>query len=305
MTAHIQRPSYADSKPIVSWTFSLLTGYLNSPAACPSETAIAISGLYCPYMTQLSFLFAIGFLWGTIFHIAAQLDPESPYHAKLLNFLEYLRKQPPLVGTGLEEFEDLSLGEGFWVWLPYWRAVWADLENEAPLAAAMKERLRHRFTRRTVSVPGPWRGRQLSAEEWRNLHAFLAKGYMISDIPLLDVRGLSALLDALEEIHEDPTTVDNLVPAAAVWIIYAGEKLKGNHVEYGEYVHDWGTMRLPWSAGSLWKGKRSFNNERWDFWKDRFSDLRWRVDTQDETRKWAEKAYVRMTEIDQTFSVER
>ena len=62
----------------------------------------------------------------------------------------------------------------------------------------------------------------------------MAKLHAATDLELLEIRGLFALLDTLED---DVTSeaANNLVPAATVWIAYAGEKLKANNINYASH----------------------------------------------------------------------
>ena len=80
----------------------------------------------------------------------------------------------------------------------------------------------------------------------------------------LDLKGLFALIDALEYKY-GAGALDDLVPAAAVWVIFAGRKVKFNDVGYPPSGDDVGSGRLPWSAGPLWGGKKGFSDERWGF----------------------------------------
>lgn len=66
----------------------------------------------------------------------------------------------------------------------------------------------------------------MSGVEWTNLNTFAARPHnVINGLPYLDVKGLFALLGALEE-SIPMTGLDNPVPPAACWILYAGFKLK-------------------------------------------------------------------------------
>lgn len=94
----------------------------------------------------------------------------------------------------------------------------------------------------------------MSGAEWKNLNAFVARLHAIIDgIPYIDLKGLYAFLDALE--NPIPVTVlDDLVPLAACLILYAGFKLKYNDIGYPEEGYDNGEKRMPWSIGDLYGG---------------------------------------------------
>ena len=106
-----------------------------------------------------------------------------------------------------------------------------------------------------------------------------------------------ALIDALEWEH-DAAALDDLVPAAAVWVVFAGKVLKFNSVGYTQYRHDGGTGRLPWSVGALWKGQKGFSIERWKFWRERFEAVRAVEGVSDFTREWADRAWTAMGAVE-------
>lgn len=98
-----------------------------------------------------------------------------------------------------------------------------------------------------------------------NPSALMAKLHAGTDLPTLDLRGSYALLDALERPYS-PQELDDLLPAAAVWAIFAGKELKLNDVGYVQYNDDGGRRRLPWSVGPLWEGHKGFlAGEIWRF----------------------------------------
>lgn len=109
--------------------------------------------------------------------------------------------------------------------------------------------------------------------------------------------GLYALIDGLEYNH-DAGALDDVVPAAAVWIIFAGRKLKFNDVGYPPSGNDEGSGRLPWSAGPLWRGKKGFSNERWAFWNEKFRAVSLDHGVKKETEEWAKRAWEAMKEVD-------
>ncbi len=129
------------------------------------------------------------------------------------------------------------------------------------------------------------------------MHAVLAKLYAeASEIEKLDVQGLFALIDALEW-ELDYAALDDLVPAAAVWVVFAEKAVKFNSVGYAQHQHDGGTGRLPWSVGPLWKGRRGFSLERWGFWRERFGVVRAVEGVANFTRGWADRAWIAMGDV--------
>ncbi len=296
----IEKPTYANSIPLVSSTFDLLAAHLHSDDHSSTATAKALNALYTSRMTDVESFYNVGYLWGTFFHISKQLPPYSSEHWDLFDILFLLRRQPPPEGPGRSEFEE-NFKTRFWKDLPYLNGIFHDYTHEAPLHPPMSERPGgNRSFSYTLTKPGPWRGTTLNSAEWASLNALLAKLHASTDIIYLDLRGLSALLDALEEPHVDPKAFDDLVPAAAMWILFAGERIKGNDVGYAKHTIDVDqTKRLPWSRGALWTGERGFSDARWEFWKARFEVLAERDDVESETRNWARKAEIRMSGIDE------
>ncbi|KAL8731632.1 MAG: hypothetical protein Q9166_003320 [cf. Caloplaca sp. 2 TL-2023] len=130
---------------------------------------------------------------------------------------------------------------------------------------------------------------------WASMNAFVAQ-FTAAGVANYNRYAIWALRDALEDPvgHESsvgyPCNLDRHVPAAAVWILYAGK------VMYTEWL---GLEEPQDRGGSLWEGK-GFEAGRWGFWKERF---RWvgkqrEVEIQDETREMARRAVERMEEIE-------
>ena len=139
----------------------------------------------------------------------------------------------------------------------------------------------------------PWRldpGKSLTGGEWANINAFLARLHTAApDVARLDVRELFAMIEALEQ----PLTssrLEDVLPAAAYWIIYAGNELRGNDIPYAFYNDDGGSRRLPYSRGELWNGLHAFNQARWEFWMQRFKDVTERTDVSHAVRRIALRA---------------
>ncbi|KAF2717874.1 hypothetical protein K431DRAFT_288121 [Polychaeton citri CBS 116435] len=168
--------------------------------------------------------------------------------------------------------------------------VWSDLEQDAPLHPRLEDRPGYVNTR---SERPPWRpepGRWLTAGEWTNLNAFMARLHTAApDLPKVDLRGLFAMIEALEQ-PLTPSQLEDVLPAAACWVVYAGEELRRNDTPYAHYDDDGGSKRLPWSKGQLWNGPHAFNQVRWQFWMQRFKDIAGRRDIDDTTRSAALQA---------------
>lgn len=245
---------------------------------------------FSSWRSRLVYFFAI------FFHITKQCPHASSAQDHLIALLLTLQNQPDPLNVP-QEFWDTSETQGFFAGLPMWRSVWHDLECIAPLVPPLLQRPPYmpggiyEFRPRST----PWMatdGTLLSRSEWTNLNALLARLFAQRELMPLWARGLWSLLDALEE----PLTAkqfDILVPAAAVWVIYAGTKLKACRYQYGNYRDD-GSKRLPWSRGDLWHGEAGLSPERWNFWISRFQIITDQPDVEESTRRIAWEALISM-----------
>jgi hypothetical protein len=134
------------------------------------------------------------------------------------------------------------------------------------------------------------------------VNALLARLHTASPgLRYADPTGMWTILEALEREHT-PSTLDDLVPGAACWVLYAGRELKNNSEDYPQYDFADESKRLPWSVGELYDGPKGFSDERWMFWKGRFNGMRrredLREDLQEETRSYAKRAWLEMTFIE-------
>lgn len=167
--------------------------------------------------------------------------------------------------------------------------VWSNFERDASLHPRREDRPDYRDY---DDHRPPWRqlpGRYLTAAQWTSLNAFLARLHVAApDVSHLDLRGLFAMIEALEQ-PLSPMQLEDAVPAAACWILFAGEKLRTNDVSYAYRVTT--SKRLPWSKGELWQGQHAFNQERWHFWMQRFSAIADRADVDQNTRLMALRAF--------------
>ena len=291
----IHEPSFAGSNAIVDGAYSLLTNYLHDSSGNANDTAQSLTALVEPYLTPLDQPQPVEYLWATLFWIVKQLPPNDPRQFSLAEIFLQIREIPLPAGEGRDAYEEDALDQ-FWTDLPFWRATWSDYEREAPLVPPMGMRpgaIEDAPSRARL----PWRGTPLLGSEWTNLNAFLAKLHSASDLPYLDLKGLYALLEALEE-RQARETVEDLLPAAACWILYAGEALWSNSVPYPHYRDIDGSKRLPWSVGELYHGPKCFSTERWSFWKMRFGVFEAREDLSDEVRTYAAQASSKMSDIE-------
>jgi hypothetical protein len=294
MAIQIEKPAFAHETPIISEIFDILNNFLLDPSPDCAPCANKLTELFTPFLDTFERTDAVGYLWGTLFWIVKQVPPSHEYQVRLVSLVLSIRDVEPPAGKGPDAYEEVT-GERFWTGLPFVRKMWADYEDKAPLVPPMDERPDSFPKTESMTSPGPWLTR-LTGQDWTNLQAFSARLHASSDLPFLDLRGLFALLEALER-EQDAATLDNLVPAAACWILYAGSKLRNNSIPYPPYDFEDHVKRVPWSVGELYHGKKGFNAERWEFWWLRFGIMKDCEDLKVETRQWAEEAQRKMAEI--------
>ena len=145
------------------------------------------------------------------------------------------------------------------------RALWTSFDNLAPVRPPLAERPYGAVASNALHILSPqlWRstnshgGDNLSGEEWCSLNAFVARLHAAApDLQDLDLNGLNALLEALEvDYHgcaDEVSALDELLPPAAAWVVYAGKQIRENSVPYAEHEFEGLTQHLrrsPWSVG--------------------------------------------------------
>ncbi|TVY40961.1 hypothetical protein LSUB1_G003488, partial [Lachnellula subtilissima] len=272
------RPSFVVGNLLTANIYDFVSDYLSSPARDAPSMAASLTSLMAPLMKTASEIQEICHLWGIICFMATTYHPSSPKHSLLVELVLEIKKYsaPPFKGRLTYEKQwDCA----FWVDLPMLPAVWDDFEFDAPLEPRMAERksdpnlLSNRF------LPGPWRSRDripMSSEAWASLNAFGARLYAQTHISSFEDRALFALTEALEG-DKTAKALDDVVPAAACWILYAGKKIKEHKSGCETDCDDaTGIKRLSspgWSRGCLWKGTNGVSDERWEFWKTLFGEL--------------------------------
>lgn len=125
-------------------------------------------------------------------------------------------------------------------------------------------------------------------ERWRNLNAFGARLTRDGTVDL-QFFAITFLSSALENepdhraraFHNQGPTLNCDVPIAAQWIKHCGHIL----IESTQVCDTWG------KGGNLWKGKPSFSPERWQFWKQRFGEMREHDQVSEQTKEAAAEAY--------------
>ncbi|KAK6439737.1 hypothetical protein LTR95_004056 [Oleoguttula sp. CCFEE 5521] len=218
--------------------------------------------------------------------LAKQLDPATTAHDRLVELVLTIRNMPmPL--TVVQTIDEYDRNNEVHLELTPFIGAYSDFERDAPLHPPLEDRP----TTPIHPTRAPWRllhSQCLRSSEWASVNAFVAKIHTAEpEIPKLDIRGLFAMIEALEESLTGPQ-LETILPAASVWIIYAGPALKANNVPYVCYPTE--SERMPWSRGELWKGRHAFSEERWQFWLQRFREIAEREDVSNAVRKAALEA---------------
>ncbi|KAK0469098.1 uncharacterized protein EV420DRAFT_1633530 [Desarmillaria tabescens] len=141
---------------------------------------------------------------------------------------------------------------------------------------------------------------------WASLNTFVARLTM-AEIMDFDSYGVWAMRYALEDdtlapkpeevmgkVNEgelNPEVLDSHVPAAAVWVIYAGRHIWALAPKGKE-----GSKAT--RGGLRWKGFPGYCVERWNLWKERFQSFAGRTDLNAQTREMSKMAHVIMTKLD-------
>ena len=128
---------------------------------------------------------------------------------------------------------------------------------------------------------------------WKNLNAFAARLTTAKCQDFLNF-GLWSLRDALEQKQTDILSLDGHAPAAAQWMLHAGQAI----FECEEEIKPSATGGDPYRPGELWSGKHGFCRKRWEFWKQRFAWVAEVGRLDNETRACAREAFMAMGRID-------
>ena len=290
-------PAWMVSQPGSHEVFNTLVSFISNAFAEPDDvqyhvestiTTLEALSIQNPTITQYKaqsrMLFAI------ILAIVKQLDADATQQNNLITLVLSLRELP-LPANVAQGIDPGPMGSDMNRSLTQFIHVWSDIEYDAPLHPRFDDR------------PGlpivsgerpPWRlepNRYLSATAWTNLNAFMARLHTSApDVQRLDTRGLFAMIEALEQ-PLTPSRLDDVLPAAACWIIYAGQVLKKNDIPYAYFPEDFGSKRMPWSKGELWNGPYAFNRPRWDFWMQKFREISERDNVSGPVREVALRAF--------------
>lgn len=155
-----------------------------------------------------------------------------------------------------------------------------------------------------LDVREAWNGEEEdnTTEGWASLNSFAAR-LTSSALMDFDDYAIWALRDSVEDgtlavvpkgapsEELGPDALNRKVPAAAVWILYDGERIKSLSEKSEE-----GSRST--RGGPRWQGKPGYSIERWQLWKDRFGELAKREDLLAYTRDLSTQARGKMDSID-------
>ncbi|TEB27404.1 hypothetical protein FA13DRAFT_1736527 [Coprinellus micaceus] len=136
---------------------------------------------------------------------------------------------------------------------------------------------------------GPVFREALDTYQGMNLEAFLAR-LTQAGIANWSWLGLVSLHAALEvepdsrarAYKEQGPILEASVPRAVIWLEIAGRKLYEGATERALRDEKYG-------SGGNWKGSAGFSQERWDYWKKRFSEISVQEQASDATKNLAKK----------------
>ncbi len=278
-------PPY-DAEP-VDWPFNATKAYLLDEASL-AETATRfaspIDELYIGGYEEQAHE-SVFFIQQTFCAILPQIPHDHPGHVKLAKLVVDLMNRPSPSGAAHQDGGSRN------------NLPWADLRapecrySQGPADEMVKLEKRGGEYYPQYETDGAKLGVGAIKAEWTRHNAFLAR--LVTTPGALDYEkyALISMQGALEESAKTAEEISANVPAAAVWIFYAGEHIYKSRRE-------WSERWTPAQGGPLWNGKKGFCPERWALWKDRFQWVTMQENTTDEAREFAGKAVRKMSEIE-------
>ena len=223
-----------------------------------------------------------GFLWGLwaeMVDLIIGIPHSDPWQDKLVELLGAMKEVPRRVTPGMVELER-SWGLAFWHNLPIFGAEVRETWNEAP------------WEERPDDLFGYRKNTPFSPNAWASLNAFTAR-ITAASVSNFEIYAIWILKHVLEQERKDEE-VDNNLPAATMWIIYAGR------IVYHNAAKDWtdSPETHPAHIRYLRRFNEPFSMERWGFWKERFEFFRHHEALKQSTRESAGEALGRMAEIE-------
>ncbi|KAI9666745.1 MAG: hypothetical protein M1831_001520 [Alyxoria varia] len=292
-------PTFFKDSPYASYVSTALLAHLQGSDEVVGTEALG-RGLVEPFdhlekdavlwRNKLTELFAVAF------HYVRQIPVKHPCQLKLVTLFEFVRTLPPPAEGDIESVDDGVewAGEKFWNSLPKLVTVFDKYELYGPAYPPRLhkgdnlKRLQKYLQVDPITWPEPL---MLNDVEYANIHGFLAELWALAGEELgsvfrkADFWCLCALMDALEE-EIPPPKPDQLLPAAAAWILCAGRRLREHRLYVTAYTkdtpdHEPGDRRY-WSRESVGRG----------------SDGSIMKDLDPKTRETAARAHAEMVRLD-------
>ena len=218
-------------------------------------------------------------LWLNIIGYAKDtLHDDSSTQTALVNLMAALKSRPnPPPPQGRE---DLKTG---WVWNGSGE-LWTDLVIFGP---SMRKSWN--------DTPTGCGHDAITAKGWTNLNAFVARltAAGIQDFSLYAIWSMRETL----ETENGAETLEKLLPASAMWVLFAGRQLHDSEQEWPAHP----LKGDPAMGGPHWNGKSGFCKERWALWKTMFDSITRRSDTNEATKGFAADAVTAMDAIEHKF----
>lgn len=289
-------PDYgaSDDRPPEDFPFNAINTYLLDRITLletVQKLAAPIDELYddgCEIQASMS----LRGTWAVFNAIIPQIPYDHQAHVKLAQLIVGLKNRPSPTHNK-RKFDDMQ--HVLWADLPYWRPkcrhTWAPAADEA--RDAIRESL-------LFGLPPEGLEQELSSiqQGWTRCNAFVARLTTIPGAPDYEVYAIHALRWALEVKDLSPQDIGMNVPAAAVWISYAGEWIYSSQREW-DPLHSEGHAD-PAHGGTLWNGKKGFCSERWALWKESFRMVAENDAVIGEARQFARRAVEKMTQIEES-----
>ncbi|KAL9091126.1 MAG: hypothetical protein Q9165_005053 [Trypethelium subeluteriae] len=305
MTIALSRLNLSGTTPALANFYPILSNYIHDPSGSALKAAQDIYDIFNSESEINEETPAPGYLWEILFWFIKQIPSNDHRQDRLVKLVSEIRNIPALSNNNACRWDSKDLCHTSWADLPSFYAVWSDHERQAPSSRLLAKRDPRIITNQPQApTAGTWGGLPLTGIEWANLHAFLARLHAATDFRDLELRGMFALLDALED-DSPPQLADDLILAAAHWITYAGKKLKDHQIIYPPSERDDQIKRSPSSRGALYTGPPGFCGERWTFWRTRFRILAEWGELEEGTREVAARAVEEMEVLDQGQARER
>lgn len=272
------RPSFVGGSLLAANIYDTISEYISTPTRDAYLSAVELTSLVAPLMTTASDIQSVCHLWGVMFFMATTYHPSSPKHYLIVDLILEIRKCSAPPSQARFDFEKQA-GCLFWVDLPMWLDVWNDFEFDAPIVPRKADRQSAPTLTDNRFLPGPWRngdGTPMKWDAWASLNALGARVCSQTSIGLLAMKAHCALAEGLGE-DKPAFGLDDAVPAAATWMLYAGKKIRED-------------CQAGYEDDATGETKNGFSKERWEFWKKRFGDLADRKDLKRNTRAYAKQA---------------